>query len=145
MHAVEVVRQSPLIGPKIPVHGLMVDTLTGRLEWLVNGYELLARTAPPAAAPAARMPAIGSAYEELVSRAGAVAPGLNGVEAKIGEAAGKASQWVSEIRIAPAPAPAPAPVLPAKAPAPAAPPPLRIPVPPRIEPPQRGSRPRMSE
>jgi len=33
------VRQSPLIGPKIPVHGLVVDITNGRLEWLVNGYE----------------------------------------------------------------------------------------------------------
>src|SRR5690348_924559 len=32
-------RQSPLIGPKVPVHGLLVDTETGKLEWLVNGYE----------------------------------------------------------------------------------------------------------
>jgi len=33
-------RQSPLIGPKIPVHGLLVDILTGKLEWIVNGYEV---------------------------------------------------------------------------------------------------------
>jgi carbonic anhydrase len=35
----EIVRSSPLIGPKIPVHGLLVDIQTGQLEWLVNGYE----------------------------------------------------------------------------------------------------------
>jgi len=34
----EFVRQSPLIGPKVFVHGLMLDTQTGRLEWIVNGY-----------------------------------------------------------------------------------------------------------
>ena len=40
-------RQSPLIGPKIPVHGLLVDIETGKLEWIVNGYETLAvQTAP---------------------------------------------------------------------------------------------------
>ncbi len=33
------VRESPLIGPKIPVHGLVVDIINGRLEWIVNGYE----------------------------------------------------------------------------------------------------------
>jgi carbonic anhydrase len=33
------VRQSPLIGPKILVHGLMIDTGTGKLDWVVNGYE----------------------------------------------------------------------------------------------------------
>jgi len=32
-------RQSPLIGPKVPVHGLLVDIETGKLEWLVNGYQ----------------------------------------------------------------------------------------------------------
>jgi carbonic anhydrase len=32
-------RQSPLIGPQIPVHGFMVDIQTGKLEWIVNGYE----------------------------------------------------------------------------------------------------------
>src|SRR5437764_2812631 len=37
----ETVRRSPLIGPKIPVHGLMVDIETGRVEWLVNGYQSL--------------------------------------------------------------------------------------------------------
>lgn len=33
------VRQSPLIGPKIPVHGVVVDITNGRLDWIVNGYE----------------------------------------------------------------------------------------------------------
>ena len=39
--AVDTVRQSPLIGPKIPVHGLLVDIETGKVEWLVNGYQTL--------------------------------------------------------------------------------------------------------
>src|SRR5204862_3635603 len=38
-------RQSPLIGPKIPVHGLLVDIETGKLEWLVNGYHALSSAA----------------------------------------------------------------------------------------------------
>jgi carbonic anhydrase len=46
MRGVEFVRQSPLIGPRVPVHGLLVDTDTGKLEWIVNGYEVLERTAP---------------------------------------------------------------------------------------------------
>src|SRR5215475_5311888 len=32
-------RRSPLIGPKVPVHGFLVDIDTGKLEWLVNGYQ----------------------------------------------------------------------------------------------------------
>jgi carbonic anhydrase len=44
--AVDMVRQSPLIGPKIPVHGFLIDTETGKLEWLVNGYQTLPGTGP---------------------------------------------------------------------------------------------------
>jgi len=45
INGVNHVRRSPLIGPRVPVHGLMVNVETGQLEWLVNGYEQLgART-----------------------------------------------------------------------------------------------------
>jgi len=37
--ACDFIRSSPLIGPQVPVHGLIVDIETGKLEWLVNGYE----------------------------------------------------------------------------------------------------------
>jgi carbonic anhydrase len=40
------VRQSPLIGPAVPVHGLLVELQSGKLEWIVNGYEIR-----PAAVP----------------------------------------------------------------------------------------------
>jgi len=39
LRGVEFIRQSPLIGPKVPVHGLLVDVNTGRLESIVNGYQ----------------------------------------------------------------------------------------------------------
>lgn len=38
MRSVELLRQSAIIGPKIPVHGLLIDVRTGKVEWLVNGY-----------------------------------------------------------------------------------------------------------
>lgn len=41
MKACDFVRQSPLIGPYIPVHGLLADIETGKLDWVVNGYEKL--------------------------------------------------------------------------------------------------------
>ena len=41
LQAVQLVRQSPLIGPRIPVHGLLIDVHTGSIERLVNGYEAL--------------------------------------------------------------------------------------------------------
>src|SRR6516225_3784718 len=43
--AVELARRSPLIGPKVPVQGLLIDIETGKLEWLVNGYETSPATA----------------------------------------------------------------------------------------------------
>ena len=39
--ACDFARTSPLIGPKIPVHGLLVDVQTGKLDWVVNGYEVM--------------------------------------------------------------------------------------------------------
>jgi carbonic anhydrase len=63
MRAVELARQSPIIGPKMPVHGLMIEIQSGRLEWVVNGYDSLAMatSASPAAAPpaASGWPALG--------------------------------------------------------------------------------------
>ena len=41
LKAVEHVRSSPLIGARIPVHGALMDVVTGRLELLVNGYQAL--------------------------------------------------------------------------------------------------------
>ena len=60
------VRQSPLIGPNTPVHGFMIDTTTGRLEWVVNGYQIGAGLT----APSLQMPSLGapvSGYDKLGS------------------------------------------------------------------------------
>ena len=39
--ACDFICHSPLIGPRIPVHGLLLDVNSGKLEWIVNGYETL--------------------------------------------------------------------------------------------------------
>jgi carbonic anhydrase len=39
--ACDIVRHSPLIGPRVPVHGFLIEIETGRLDWIVNGYEVL--------------------------------------------------------------------------------------------------------
>lgn len=66
LKAVEFVRQSPLIGPAIPVHGLMIDIQTGRLEWLANGYEQPAKaTATPAGATAEAGPAVTTDWQPI--------------------------------------------------------------------------------
>ncbi len=59
LKGVEFARNSLLIGPRVPVHGLLVDIESGRLEWLVNGYQTLeaatsthaSASADPAASP----------------------------------------------------------------------------------------------
>jgi carbonic anhydrase len=45
--ACDFARRSPLIGPKIPVHGLLIDVGTGKLDWVVNGYETLVAPGQP--------------------------------------------------------------------------------------------------
>ena len=47
--SVEVVRNHPLLPRDIPVHGLIIDPVTGKLDKLVDGYELAASAATPAA------------------------------------------------------------------------------------------------
>jgi carbonic anhydrase len=41
LKGVDFIRSSPLIGPKIPVHGLLMNVENGHLEWIVNGYQAL--------------------------------------------------------------------------------------------------------
>ncbi|MEI7729836.1 MAG: carbonic anhydrase [Verrucomicrobiota bacterium] len=45
LKAVEHIRNSPIIGSKIPVHGFLLDIQSGKLEWIVNGYQTLDTTA----------------------------------------------------------------------------------------------------
>lgn len=71
--AVRHLRESPFLPRAVPVHGLMVDTESGRIEWIANGYDALAHAAtqaplPPASASAGpdfpggdRLPPIGAA------------------------------------------------------------------------------------
>ena len=51
--AADLVRSSPLISPQMAVHGLLVDIETGKLDWLVNGYQALGTPHVRATAPAA--------------------------------------------------------------------------------------------
>jgi carbonic anhydrase len=89
----DIVRNSPLIGPKIPVHGLMVDINTGKLEWIVNGYQTLET--------------FSSRWNEGVQSAGQTLDTLKSLadfkigemkfpETKIGETATKAGEWLSQ-------------------------------------------------
>ena len=118
--AADLVRLSPIIGPRIPVHGLLVDIETGRVEWLVNGYQTLET--------------MGTRLEEMVKSAGHTVDALKSIgdfamgemkfpEGKIGETVTKAADWLSG-KIQP-PAAQPPQSLPEAKPAPP-------PIPPRI-------------
>jgi carbonic anhydrase len=91
--ACDFVRHSPLIGRQIPVHGLLVDIGTGKLEWLVNGYQSFA--------------AMSDKWNEVVKSAGETVDKLKSLtdfqigemkfpETKIGEAVTSAADWLSQ-------------------------------------------------
>ena len=82
INAVEIARSSPLIGPRTPVHGLLMEIETGRLEWLVNGYQALG-TAPLTAEDLPR--AAGLALDALAPLSGLKFTEMKFPEAKIGE------------------------------------------------------------
>lgn len=108
------VRNSPLIGPKVPIHGLLLDLDTGKLDWLVNGYESwqsqsALESAGPGNGPQAGDPlrALGTFKEfamgemkfpetkigELTARVeAAVSHEVHRLEAKIGEVATPAAE-----------------------------------------------------
>ena len=90
-------RSSPLIGPKIPVHGLLVDIETGKLDWVVNGYDAWQLPAVPVKSILATV--TDAATKELGS--GPMASFHFGEmkfpETKIGETAAKIGETFSKI------------------------------------------------
>ena len=92
MKAVGFVRGSPLIGPRIPVHGLMVDINTGKLDWVVNGYQALELITAPVVAAEKRA---GQSMDTLRSLAAFEIGEMKFPETKIGEAATQAKDWLS--------------------------------------------------
>ena len=90
--ATDIARHSPLLGPKIPIHGLMVDVQTGKLEWIVNGYQAL--------------DTMSTRWNEVVQSAGQTMDALKSLtdfnigemkfpETKIGEVVTKTEDWLS--------------------------------------------------
>ena len=120
--AVDYVRQSPLIGPQIPVHGLMVDIATGNLDWVVNGYQALELGAHAQAALAKPAGESSDTFKPL----GDFKMGeMKFPTTKIGEIDAGGPQWK-------APMGNPPPAVEVGAPPPPLPPPLPPPVAPRI-------------
>jgi carbonic anhydrase len=124
------VRHSPLIGPKIPVHGLLVDIETGKLEWVVNGYD----ARPAQAAPVKNI--LAASARNLMAELGAGPMAafhfgeMKFPDVKIGEIAAQAGDWVANqiqpVATEPAHLPLPAaPVVPPKISKAPMPPPVR--------------------
>jgi carbonic anhydrase len=96
--ACEIIRLSPIIGPKVPVHGLLLDVNTGKVEWLVNGYETWAKMGDQLQETAQ---ATGQGFEQAIGqKMGELKPFANFEigemkfpEAKIGETVTKAEDW----------------------------------------------------
>jgi carbonic anhydrase len=130
--ATGIVRGSPLIGPKIPVHGLLVDINTGKLDWIVNGYQVLDVATPPA--PQSLAGLVGAEMGALKSFAEYRLGEMKFPDSKLGDVATQARDWaIKEVGKMQPPTPAPAP----QAPPPlhiAPTPPPKIPLPPPIRP-----------
>ena len=88
--ACDIVRHSPLIGPRTPVHGLLVDTETGKLDWIVNGYQTLETAASHPVAPA-------NLIGQMTDKFGHFNIGeMKFPETKIGELAAHAEDWMKQ-------------------------------------------------
>lgn len=142
LKGVALVRSSPLIGSKIPVHGLLVDVETGKVEWLVNGYQSVSENLRAGVNALAQ--SAGQTFDALKSIADFKISELKFPEGKIGDMATSMEKYISRtLQSEPvAPGPAAASVAPAAqaTPAPAQAPgskpglPPKIPVPPPIRP-----------
>jgi len=140
--AVDFVRQSPLIGPAVPVHGLLVDINNGRLEWVVNGYQALEMAAMPKPVEIGHAAGAEGSHDLLKQFAPFQMGDMKFPDSKIGDAhtgpiAMPAMPAMTSVPVAPAPnIPAAVPATPplSKPPPQKYPPPIapRIPLPPRI-------------
>jgi carbonic anhydrase len=87
--AVDIVRRSPLIGPRVPVQGLLIDIASGNLEWLVNGYDV----SNLATAASELLRSADKALEPIMNfKVG----DLKFPESKIGEVAGNIAEKLAE-------------------------------------------------
>jgi carbonic anhydrase len=93
MKGCEIVRRSPLIGPKTPVHGLLVDVVSGKLQWIVNGYE---HTASVSERWNETVQSVGHSLDALKSLGDFQIGEMKFPETKIGETVAKAEDWLAK-------------------------------------------------
>ena len=94
--ACDLIRSSPLIGPKIPVHGLLLDLETGRLDWLVNGYETLQTLASAGLPGNVGLPKAGDPMESLGAFKEFAMGEMKFPEMKIGEVATRVGEVLTQ-------------------------------------------------
>jgi carbonic anhydrase len=92
--ACDFIRNSPLIGPNIPVHGLLLDVATGKLDWVVNGYDTL-QNRTVAGLPPGATPMVGNAMESLGAFKEFALGEMKFPEMKIGELAARTEVTLS--------------------------------------------------
>src|SRR5438034_3305280 len=116
LRGAEIVRQSPLIGAKVPVHGLLIDVHTGKLEWLVNGYQTLgaATLSLGETLKQTAVDAVKQTAAEAVDLVAAKLPEfklgeMKFPEFKIGETTIDPNTWLSQVESALSPKPEPKP------------------------------------
>ena len=105
IRSVDFIRISPLIGARVPVHGLLLDVKSGQLEWLVNGYQGFQTLAVQAGQA---LQAVDRTLESLGKIGDLSIGGLRLPEEKIGEMVKTAHNWVHQAeaavaRVAPKP------------------------------------------
>ena len=130
LKACDHIRSSPLIGPAIPVHGLLVDIQSGRLEWLVNGYQQIGSATSRSGAtlqqaahtfdalkelapfhlgemkfPEAKIGDFAAKLEEGAERIGHLAERVGSFAEKAEGLAAKAGQWLSDVQVPSQPSP----------------------------------------
>ncbi len=91
--AAEITRSSPLIGPRVPVHGLLVDIESGKLECVVNGYRTLENVTTQSNAAAQTA---GRTMDALKGLADFNLGEMRFPDGNIGEVATKAGDWLKE-------------------------------------------------
>jgi carbonic anhydrase len=92
--AVDFVRASPLIGAKVPVHGLVIDIKSGQLEWLVNGYQAFASTAGAVSPAGKALQQADDALHTLGQIGNAALGEMKFPDTKIGEMLKTAQDWM---------------------------------------------------
>ncbi len=99
IRAVELIRSSPLIGSRVPVHGLLLEMATNRIEIIVDGHQALetAASGPGRVASAVRQ-AEATATDLLAHLPDFKLGEMKFPESKIGEGLRTAEQWLAEVR-----------------------------------------------